>query len=119
MRQSSWKVSLRCARTATKLLVTDMGNDLLKARLTTVPGHPRALVTLIEGLSLWHGAPICVAACADEDARDCFEHIFYGGGFLPPASPLVSFEVVERLGAPRRLRGLGDFRQLRLLEQAR
>lgn len=119
MKRSTWKVSLRCARTATKLLVTDMGDDVLKARLISEPCHPRALVTLIEGLSLWHGAPLCVAACADDDALDRFERVFYAGGFLPPPSPLATFEVNERLGVPHRLRGLGDFRQLRLLEQLR
>jgi hypothetical protein len=103
----------------TQLLVTDMGDDLLKARLTNEPCHPRALVTLAEGLALWHGAPLCIAASADGDARDCFERIFYGGGFLPPASPLVTFEVAHRNTHPQRLHGLGDFRPLRHWEQLR
>lgn len=119
MREATWKVSLRCTTKETKVLVTDGGDDVLKANLSTNPCHPRALVTLMEGLSMWHGAPLRVAACADEEARACFERIFYGDGLLPPASPLVTLDVVWRNPQPRRLDGLGDFRQLRLLERLR
>lgn len=119
MKPSTWKVSLRLTRRQTQLLVTDGGDDILKARLTDEPCHPRALVTLAEGLAMWHGAPLSVVACADDDAHEQFERIFYGGEFLPPPSPLVTFEVLHRSGHRKRLHGLGSFRQLRLLEQLR
>ena len=118
----TWMVSVRCTATETKLLVTDTrtGDDLLKARLNTAPAHPRALLTLCEGLALWHGLPLRVAACADDDARDCFERVFYGGGLVEPHSPLVMLEVRPSRARARRKgvygRGLGDFRQLRLVE---
>jgi hypothetical protein len=111
----SYKVMLRCRPNDVQLLVTDMGDDILKAQLDSSPAHPRALVTLLEGLALWQGASVCVAVSASEHAQDCCERVLYGGGLLGPVSPLVSVEhrLVDR--RPRRLRGLGDFRQLRLL----
>lgn len=115
----TWTVSVRCTSSETKLLATESGNDLLKARLCTLPAHPRALLTLCEGLALWQGSPLRVAVSADEDARDCFERIFYAGDLLEPRSPLVLLQrQVSRPGKPRRIRGrgLGDFRQLRLVE---
>lgn len=119
MKPPTWKVSLRFTRRQTQLLVTDAGDDILKARLLDEPCHPRALVTLAEGLAMWHGAPLSVVACVDDDAREQCERIFYGGAFLPPPSPLVTFEVLRRNAHRKRLDGLGSFRQLRLLEQLR
>jgi hypothetical protein len=125
--KASWTVSLRCTRRGTKLLVTDtmMGEDLMKARLPNNPVHPRALMTLCEGLALWHGLPLCVAVSADEDAQRFFERVFYGDGLVEPASPLVMLEARptrarSRTSRSDRLeRGLGDFRQLRLPEHDR
>jgi hypothetical protein len=111
---SPWTVVLRCTTSSAKILVTEQGDDVLKARLSPHPGHPRALVTLMEGLSLWRGTPLCVAVCAEDDAQDCFERVFYGDGFVGPESPLVYFEHRHRNEHPHRLRGVGDFRQLRL-----
>jgi len=119
MREATWKVSLRCMPSAVKLLVTEYDDDVLKANLSPDPCHPRALVTLLEGLAMWHGAPLHAVACADEEARACFERVFYAGGLLPLASPLVTLEAVHRNAHRRRIEGLGDFRQLRLLERLR
>lgn len=117
--KSTWAVSVRCTNRDTKLLVTEEGNDLLKARLNSSPCHPRALVTLCEGLALWHGAPLRIAVSADDDAQDCFERIFYAGDLLQPLSPLVLLEFSAPRVRPRTIlrgRGLGDFRQLRMVE---
>lgn len=112
----AYKVALRCRTDQLQLLVTERGDDVLKACLSPSPEHPRALLTLLEGLALWQGAPIYAAASVDENAQTCFEQVFYGdGGLLGPASPLVTFEFRADNVRPRRLRGLGDFRQLRLL----
>jgi hypothetical protein len=111
----SYKVMLRCRPNDVQLLVTDMGDDILKAQLDSSPAHPRALVTLLEGLALWQGEVVCVAVSASEGAQDCCERVLYGGGLLGPVSPLVSVEHRLTDRRPRRLRGLGDFRQLRLL----
>jgi hypothetical protein len=111
----NYKVMLRCRPNDVQLLVTDMGDDILKAQLDSRPAHPRALVTLLEGLALWQGEVICVAVSASEGAHDCCERVLYDGGLFGPASPLVSVEYRLTDRHPRRLRGLGDFRQLRLL----
>lgn len=119
MKPPTWKVNLRFTRRQTQLLVTDAGDDILKARLSDEPCHPRALVTLAEGLAMWHGTPLSIAAYADNDAHEQCERIFYGGACLPPSSPLVTFELLHRSASRKRLCGLGSFRQLRLLEQLR
>jgi hypothetical protein len=99
----TWQVTVRCTSRETKLVVNEWESELLKARLTSAPAHPRALVTLCEGLALWHGMPLFVAASADADARDCFERVFYGGDLLAPSSPLVVLED-RRRSESRRLR---------------
>ncbi len=110
----TWTVSVRCTRRETKLLVTELGTDLLKARLCPHPRQPRALMTLCEGLALWHGSPLRVAVSAADNAMDCFERIFYDGDFVEPTSPLVLLEAHVRNGRRRCLDGLGDFRGMRL-----
>lgn len=111
----SYKVTLRCRPTDVQVLVTDMGDDILKAQLSSSPAHPRALVTLLEGLALWQGAQVCVAVSASEHAQGCCERVLYGGGLLGHDSPLVSIEHRFNDRRPSRLPGVGDFRQLRLL----
>ena len=113
---SPYKVVLRFRPNRLQLLVTEMGDDVLKASLSPTPGHPRALVTVLEGLALWQGAPICVAVSVDDNARACFEQVFYGDSEpFGLNSPLVYFEHRADNARPRRLRGLGDFRRLRSL----
>lgn len=120
----SWLVNVGCTDAEVKVLVTDawFGHDLLKARLPARPSHPRALLTLCEGLALWHGTPLRVAVSADDNAAPCFERIFYGGAIVEPQSPLVTLEVRPLRARQRRARQghvPGDFRQLRLLEDER
>lgn len=50
-----WKPILRVGQGQALLLVTSELDDVLKARLPLTPHHPRALLTLLEGLSLWSG----------------------------------------------------------------
>lgn len=114
MARPTWAVSVRCTSRETKLLVTDRGDEVLKARLSTHPCHPRALVTLCEGLALWHGTPLRVAVSAAGDAMDCFERIFYAGDLVEPQSPLVLLEAHLRGEQRGDARGPGDFRGLRI-----
>lgn len=113
--EPSWTVSVRCTHRETRVLVTEDHDDVLKARLCTEPSHPRALVTLCEGLALWHGSPLCVAVYADDDAREPFERVLYAGGLVELQSPLVRLEprLPQHRGRRLRGRGLGDFRGLR------
>lgn len=101
-----------------RLLVTDaFGHDIVKARLPLPSDHPRALLTLLEGLALYAGNRLCVATSVAADAdpmRSCGP---LGQGLYPLDSALVRFEFIELAPRPRRLRGMGSFhdvRQLRL-----
>jgi|694.fasta_scaffold130606_1 hypothetical protein len=113
----NWMTMVEPGRQAVRLLVTDRDrNELLKARLPAFPQHPRALLTLLEGLALWVGEPLTavVSAGPSLDLR-CGQALF-ADGLLPIDSALVRFDVVTP--APRRRRtiaGVGDFRSLRLL----
>ena len=88
---------------------------MLKAYLPPEMKHPRALVTLLEGLALWAGRPQVAAAYVEEGAQGCYERVFYGDRPVEPDAVLVNFEVHDSASRGRRLRGMGDFRQLRLL----
>ena len=121
MNQATWSVVLSFGARGVKLLVQDEGDDVLKAQLPGNVGHPRALLTVLEGLALWSGSRVCAAAYVDEPGAGCFDRVFFGSGPAGPESPLVEFDVqAPRQGRrPRRLSGVGDFRQLRLLEGGR
>lgn len=111
----AFRCTLRVTQHEVQLLIThpDQG-DVLKARLEPSPCHPRALLTLLEGLSLWSGHPLCVALRADEHCRPWPGSMLFGDELWPAESPLVRFDVAA-LGSrrDRRLRGLGNFRALR------
>lgn len=115
-----WKTTLRFTPQEVMLLVTRDGDDVLKARLPLIafaPGHPRALLTLLEGLALWAGAPLSAVISAEDGAETTLESALYGDGVWPPfESPLVFFEFADvpaRGPRPQRISGVGDFRRLR------
>jgi hypothetical protein len=101
-----------------KVLVLDQEQgDLLKARLPLEAQHPRALLTLLEGLALWRGQPlpVVVSAASAADRRPCWSGSgLFGDELWPGESQLVRYEVEGRASRPRRLVGLGDFRPLRV-----
>ena len=109
----SWRCTLRVTSRQVCLLVTTPHADVLKARLDTSPCHPRALLTLLEGLSLWNGEPLSVALSADDDSATSRPSMLFGDELWPAESPLVRFEIVDRVSRRARLAGLGDFRPLR------
>jgi hypothetical protein len=52
----SWKATIRSHAGTWQLLVTNPGGDeVLKAVLPVWPQHPRALLTLLEGVAMWVG----------------------------------------------------------------
>lgn len=106
----SWRCSLRVTQSHATLLLSSPDGDLLKARLDTRPCHPRALLTLLEGLSLWCGEPLSVALTADASCRSSLPSTLFGDELWPGESALVRFEFVQRAPRPKRLGGLGDFR---------
>lgn len=109
----TWKCALRATQHDVKLLVSSAERgDLLKARLDPRPCHPRALLTTLEGLSLWSGYPLSVALYVDERSPHWHGSMLFGDELWPAESQLVRFEVAHRVRR-QRLRGLGDFRPLR------
>jgi hypothetical protein len=102
------------------LLMVGLGFDeeiLLKARLPAFPSHPRAAITVLEGLALWSGRKLPVALGVTASSASSIE------GLLPdgPAwnSPLVDLHLVDhpRRRRKTRIEGVGDLRealQLRL-----
>jgi len=113
-----WNGSVHVTMHDVKVLVIDPEQgDLLKARLPLGVQHPRALLTLLEGLALWRGQPLPVvvsAASADKRRPYWSGSGLFGDELWPGESPLVRYEVGDRGSRPRRLVGLGDFRPLRV-----
>lgn len=109
----SWHCTLHVTQHRAQLLVSAPEGDVLKARLDTRPCHPRALLTLLEGVSLWNGEPLSVALSAGADCRASLPSMLFGDELWPAESPLVRFDVVQPVRRRAHLAGLGDFRALR------
>jgi len=113
-----WKGSVRVTTRDVRVLVIDpQQGDLLKARLPPGAQHPRALLTLLEGIALWRGQPlhVRVSAASADDGRPCWSDSgLFGDELWPAESQLVRYEVGGRAHRPHRLMGLGDFRPLRV-----
>ena len=105
-----WPTTLRIGREELKLRVTSpQGDDLLKARFPVLTSHPRALLTLLEGVALWSGEPLhaAISASAQRDDWLCLEE--WGDECWPPESPLVHFD----FAIPPRICRIGDLRGVR------
>jgi hypothetical protein len=109
----SWRCNLRVTQRQATMLLSGPDGDLLKARLDTRPCHPRALLTLLEGLSLWSGDPLSVVLTVDERCQGLLPSTLFGDELWPGESALVRFEIASRVHRPVRLTGLGDFRRER------
>jgi hypothetical protein len=103
-----WKTAVGPTVRNTKILVTDPdGHELLKA----------VLLTLLEGLALWAGHPLTAVISAGPALPQHVDEALFGGALVPVDSALVRFDVAPRVPRRRTLRGLGDFRQLRLVQR--
>ena len=106
---------IQTTRGEVRLLCTSAEwGDVLKARLPLRPQHPRALLTVLEGLSLWSGTPLSAVIAAERGSPSWLDSGLFGDELWPGESQLVRYEVGGQ-GRPKRLRGLGDFRELRLV----
>lgn len=112
----SWKCVLEFKTSETKILVTNNGDDVLKARICGNSNHPRALLTMLEGLALWQGKPIRCVISAAEPVNRFLGLGAFGDELWPHESALVRFEVAAPSRRRRRIEGFGVFRQLRLVE---
>jgi hypothetical protein len=117
-------VRLSAEPTRTRVLITQGSTDIGKAILPpSSSAHPRAMATLLEGLSLFMNERLCVVLCVDEHSASCgslglLDALGYG-------ERSVFYEVgvaarVSRADRRRADRGLhladgGDFRDLRQL----
>jgi len=110
-----WPTTLRITRRELKLLVTSQqGDDLLKARLPLAPPHPRALLTLLEGVALWSGEPLHAVISADAHCDEWRGTEPWCAGLWPAESPLVRFDfAIPPPRARRKIAGVGDFRDVR------
>jgi hypothetical protein len=107
-----WNSTLRATDKGVLLLVTSEAGDLVKARLPLSPSHPRALLTLLEGLALWRGRALRVAVSAGACSVAWAGSGLFGDELYPAESPLVRFHAVHP-ASRERLHGVGDFRSLR------
>lgn len=112
---AQWPTTLRIGDKELKLLVTSPhGDDLLKARLPIRPPHPRALLTLLEGVALWSGESVLAVISAGAHRDDWLGSDEWGDEMWPAESQLVHFDIATPPPrARRRLVGVGDFREVR------
>jgi hypothetical protein len=108
---TGWRATVEVQPRQVKVLVTDWRGDVLRARLGRPACHPRALLTLLEGIALWSGARLSVALRVAPEADEGWIGEPDGSWLWPEDSALVQFRFAEshRLS---RLRGLGSFRDL-------
>jgi hypothetical protein len=105
-----WPTTLRIGGKELKLRVTSpYGDDLLKARFPVLTSHPRALLTLLEGVALWSGEPLHAAISASAQRDDWLYSEEWGDEFWPPESPLVHFDFAIQ----PHVRRIGDLRAVR------
>ena len=102
----------------TRVLVMRGQDEILRAELPpwTAVVHEDAVKRLLEALSLWLDQRLCVALCADERA-DSFRFDLVDELGAGARSIHYAVETLPRRGLPRprRLRGGGDFTELRQL----
>ena len=101
----------------TRLLVMAGRDEVMRAILGPMTAsHPRAAATLLEGLSLWHQQALSVVLCADVEATLSATRMLDALGF---GVKNVHYDVEVALrahrGQGRRIRGLGNFADLRQL----
>jgi hypothetical protein len=112
---AQWPTTIRLGQDL-RLLVTDpQGKDQIKARLPLRPNHPRALLTLLEGVALYSGDPIYAVISAGSRPDDWLGCETWVDDLWPTESALVQFDFLapRPAGPGRTLRGVGDFRSVR------
>jgi len=115
----AWTCKLAVTPNEVRLLIqSSETGDLLKARLPAQARHPRALLTMLEGVALWSGSPLCAAISADESVQIGCALGLFGDEPRQAESPLVRFEPAAPVSR-KVLRGMGDFRALRRVESGR
>jgi len=106
----------------TRILLTSGSDEMMRALLPAPRciRHPRAAATLLEGLSLWMDAPLTVALSVDAELTGASLGLTDDLG-VGIHTVFYRVEVVERGRRRRgvRIRGIGDFADLRQLQLVR
>jgi hypothetical protein len=111
---ATWPTAMRIDRDLKLLVQNEQGDDVIKARLPLHPRHPRALLTMLEGVALFSGQPLSVVISAGESLEDWLGSEQWCEELWPAESPLVGFDFAIPPPRTRRtLRGVGDFRRVR------
>ena len=112
---AQWPTTIRIGGEDLKLLVSSpQGDDLIKARLPIRPPHPRALLSMLEGVALFSGEPLYAVISAGEHRDAWLGSEQWCEDLWPAESPLVRFDFAIHPPRLRRtLRGVGDFRDVR------
>lgn len=107
-------VRMRLTEGATRVLVTEpSGSELLKAHFPSAAGaHRMATRTLLEAVSHLCNARLHVVLSADSEAIGFAQGLCDGLG-LGLGTAYYEVELLQRGEGGRRVRGLGDFRDLR------
>ncbi len=111
---ATWPTTLRIGREMKLLVQSELGDDVIKARLSLRPPHPRALLTMLEGVALFSGQPLRVVISAGDGLDAWLGSEQWCEELWPAESPLVGFDfAIPPPRARRTLRGVGDFRDVR------
>ena len=110
-------VTMAPTPSGTSILAMDGRHELLRAVLGPAEGtHPKAAPTLLEGLSLWHQRPLHVVLYVKKPWSGSFPELFGPLGLGQDGLYYdvgVVTDLDQQTSRPRRLGGLGNFRQLR------
>ena len=113
MNQLTLSIAPERSRTRLLMMNTAAQTEVMKAVLGPVSmSHHRAAPTLLEGLSLWHQAPLSVVLFADEQASS-FEDLLCDELGFGHRNLHYDVAIRGRRCRSRRGVGLGDFRDLR------
>lgn len=115
--RSLW-VAIDSRTDETRILVMEGPREtVLKARLSAVAQHPRAVPTLLEALAMWHGMPVRAVVVVDDQDRSSVMRLKLEWLADFVGEPLYKLKFVDGRKARHRdqLDGLGQFHDLRQL----
>ena len=108
----AWTATLQIGHDTLKVSVRNPdGEGVLRAEFSDHPAHPNALLTLLQGVALWNGTPLCAAIFVEHVVSPS---LGLGGWdnpeLWPTESALVSLRFVDCRHRPRRLEAAEDLR---------